>query len=440
MTHSRARFTRAIILAGVSQCIIASAFALSPGNAVVRWNANAGAAATKACIAPLNDPFHESRAYAMMHLAIHDALNAIDRRYQPYAYNQKAAPETSPDAAVAAAAHDVLVRVIKQLPQDMFPGTCIDDGLASAEAAYTAALADIPDGTAKTQGIVLGRAAAAATLAKRANDHADGGPFLNKNCPPSGPPGTYQCTPDRPFVAFELWANVTPFVLQDSAQFRPGPPYAVTDAKFKADLDEVKSVGGDGKTTPSARSDDQTEIALFWLESSPLKWSRIARTVATDKGLNIWESARLFALLDMALADGYVAMCASKNQYEFWRPVTAIRSGGDASWTPLQVTPPNQDYPSGHSIEGGVGAEALKQFFGTDKVSFQDCGATLPAGSTCYDPKPVLRSYTSFTQAADENAYSRILVGFHFRNATAEGTAYGRKIGERAATLLQPVK
>jgi hypothetical protein len=152
------------------------------------------------------------------------------------------------------------------------------------------------------------------------------------------------------------------------------------------------------------------------------------------------ESARLFAILDMALADGYVAMCASKNHYEFWRPVTAIRSGGDASWTPLQVTPPNQDYPSGHSIEGGVGAEVLKQFFGTDQISFQDCGAALPAGSTCYDPKPTLRSYTSFSQAADENGHSRILVGFHFRSATVVGTAYGRNIGERAATLLQAVK
>jgi hypothetical protein len=133
-------------------------------------------------------------------------------------------------------------------------------------------------------------------------------------------------------------------------------------------------------------------------------------------------------------------MSASKNHYQFWRPVTAIRSGGDASWNPLQVTPPNQDYPSGHSIEGGVGAEVLKQFFRTDQISFQDCGATLPAGSTCYDPKPVLRSYTSFSQAADENAYSRILVGFHFRNAAVVGTAYGRTIGERAATLLPPAK
>jgi hypothetical protein len=145
-------------------------------------------------------------------------------------------------------------------------------------------------------------------------------------------------------------------------------------------------------------------------------------------------------MLNMALADGYVAMVSGKNHYNYWRPVTAIHSGGDQTWTPLLPTPPDQDYPSGHSIEGGAGAEVLKQFFGTDQISFQDCGVALPAGSTCDDAKPVLRSFTTFTQAANENGYSRVLVGFHFRNATAEGTAYGRKIAERAATLLQPVK
>ena len=319
------RSIRTMILAGVSQLVIANAFAASPIMPSSVRTPAAGVAATKACIAPLDDPFHESRAYAMMHLAIHDALNAIDRKYQPYAYDKKADPGTSPDAAVAAAAHDVLVPLIKQLPAELLKAGCIDAGVAAAEAAYTAALASIPDGPAKTQGIALGQAAAAATLAKRAADHATKGPFLNKNCPPAGSLEPINARRAFPFIAFETWANVTPFVLQDNTQFRPGPPYAVTDAKFKADLDEVKKLGGDGKTTPSARTDDQTQIALFWLESSPLKWSRIARTVATDKGLDLWESARLFAILDMALADGYVAMGASKNHYNFWRPVTAIQ-------------------------------------------------------------------------------------------------------------------
>ena len=142
-------------------------------------------------------------------------------------------------------------------------------------------------------------------------------------------------------------------------------------------------------------------------------------------------------------------MVDSKNHYNYWRPVTAIQTGdtdgnpdttGNPAWTPLRPTPPDQDYASGHSIEGGAAAEVLKQFFGTDRISFQDCSVTLPVGSTCSDPSPVLRSYTSFSQAAAENAYSRILIGFHFRKSVEEGTDYGRKIGKRAVNhYLRPV-
>ena len=212
----------------------------------------------------------------------------------------------------------------------------------------------------------------------------------------------------------------------------------------------MKSLGGDDVTTPSARTADQTEIALYWWESSPLKWNRIARTVSADQGLTLWENARLFGLLNMALADGYIAMVDSKNHYNYWRPVTAIRTAdtddnpdttGDPTWTPLRPTPPNQDYASGHSIEGGAGAEVLKEFFGTDEITFQDCSETLAAGNTCSGATPVFRSYTSFSQAAAENAYSRILIGFHFRKSIEEGTEYGRKIGQRAANLyMRPVR
>jgi hypothetical protein len=418
------------------------------GDAVTVWNENAGVAATAACLPPLNNPLHESRIYAMMHVAIHDALNAIDRRSRPYALDVQAEPGASSDAAVAAAARDVLVVLIAQLPLELQTQACIDAGVASVEAAYTAALAAIPDNLGKAQGIGVGQAAAAAILDLRADDGAVG-PFLDFACPQDTVPGEYQCTPGFPFIAFEGWESVTPFVLNHSSQFRPGPPYAVDKQKYTADFNEVKSLGGDDVTTPSARTVDQTEIALFWWESSPLKWNRIARTVSAERALNLWENARLFGLLNMALADGYIAMVDSKNHYNYWRPVTAIQTAdtdgnpdttGDPTWTPLRPTPPNQDYVSGHSIEGGAGAEVLKQFFGTDEISFQDCSATLPAGSTCSDATPILRSYPSFSQAAAENAYSRILIGFHFRKSIEEGTEYGRKIGRRAANLfLRPV-
>jgi hypothetical protein len=142
-------------------------------------------------------------------------------------------------------------------------------------------------------------------------------------------------------------------------------------------------------------------------------------------------------------------MADAKNHYNYWRPVTAIQTGdtdgnpdtaGDPTWTPLHPTPADQDYPSGHSIEGGAGAQVLKQFFGTDDVNFITCSTTLPPGSKCNDASEVTRSYTSFSEAAAENAYSRILIGFHFRKAVEEGTEYGRKIGKRAANLyLRPV-
>jgi hypothetical protein len=294
----------------------------------------------------------------------------------------------------------------------------------------------------------VGQAAAAAILDLRAEDGAVG-PFLNFACPQDTNPGEYQCTPGTPFIAFEVWENVIPFAMKDSSQFRPGPPYAVGGKKYTADFNEVKSLGGDDVTTPSARTADQTEIALFWLESSPLKWNRIARTVSADQGLDLWKNARLFGLLNLALADGYIAMADAKNHYNYWRPVTAIQTGdtdgnpdttGDPAWTPLRPTPPDQDYDSGHSIEGGAGAEVLKRFFGTDEISFQACGVMLPAGSTCSDASPVIRSYTTFSQAAAENAYSRILIGYHFRKSVLKGTKHGRKIGKRAANLyLRPV-
>lgn len=158
----------------------------------------------------------------------------------------------------------------------------------------------------------------------------------------------------------------------------------------------------------------------------------------------------MFGLLNMAMADGYVAMMVSKNRYNYWRPVTAIRDADtdgnpdttvDLTWTPLVTTPPNQDYVSGHSIEGGAAGEVLRQFFHTDQIAFDDCSFTLPAGSTCGDAAPVLRSYTSFSQAERENAVLRILVGFHFRESVEEGIKYGEKIGQRAVNLfMRPVR
>jgi PAP2 superfamily len=417
----------------------AKAHPTARSNAVIAWNANAGEAAIAACISPIDNPLHESRLYAMAHVAIHDALNAIDRRSRPYAFSAKAKRGASPKAAVAAAAHDVLVPLLHQIPAP-FPAACGAAGAASVEADYVAALAAIPDGRAKTRGIEVGQAAAAAVLALRAADGANT-PLVVTDYEQGTNPGEYRFTPGTPFVFAPGWAGVTPFVLRDSSQFRPGPPYAVTSRKYTADFAEVKRLGGDDITTPSARTAEQTEIALFWVESSPLQWNRIARTVSADKRLDLWEQARLFGLLNMALADGYVGSFDTKYHYNYWRPVTAIQTAdtdgnpntsADPTWTPLVTTPPIPDYDSAHSVEGGAASKVLKRFFGTDRIRFRTCSLTLPPGSTCNDPAPVLRRYNSFSQAAAENGLSRILNGFHFRKAVDEGIEHGSKIGKRA--------
>jgi hypothetical protein len=418
------------------------------GDAVITWNNNAGQAALAACLAPTDNPLHESRMYAMMHIAIHDALNAIDRRSRPYALNTHVRG-ASPDAAVAAAARGVLVPLLQQLPppfSDCVTGKKVVEGV---EAEYAAAIDAIPHGLAKTRGLAVGRAAAAAILRARKADGSDT-PLFDKAYPQGTRPGEYRFTPGSDFAFAPGWSDVTPFVLNSSSQFRPGPPYAVTSKQYAKDFDEVKRLGGDGVTTPSARTADQTQVARFWVESSPHAWNRIARTIATRKGLDLWENARLFGLLNMALADGYIATFDTKYKaYNYWRPVTAIqnadtdgnpRTQADPTWTPLVTTPPIPDYDSGHSVEGGAAAEVLRQFFGTDHVRFENCSYTLPPGQTCTDASPVLRRYATFTQAAGENGLSRILVGFHFRKAVEEGIVHGTKIGEWAVNgFLQPV-
>jgi PAP2 superfamily len=434
--------TAAIVLALVAPS--ANAHPTVRSDAVTAWNANAGDAARAACISPIDNPLHESRLYAMTHVAIHDALNAIDSRSDPYVFEGEAKRRTSSDAAVAAAARHVLVPGIQQLPA---PQDCINAGVASVESDYATALGTIPDGSPKTRGAQLGQAAAAAILSLRAADGANT-PLVHAAYPQGAEPGEYRFTPGFPFALAPGWAGVTPFVLNDSSQFRPGPPDPVTGREYAADLREVKRLGGDGVTTPSDRTAEQTEIARFWVESSPLLWNRIARTVSAGSGMDLWEKARLFGLLNMGLADGYVGSFETKYHYNYWRPVTAIRSAdadgnrrtsGDPTWAPLVPTPPIPDYDSAHSVEGGVAATVLKRVLGTDKIDFETCSLTLPTGSTCDDKSPVLRTYAGFSQAAEENGLSRILVGFHFRKAVDEGIEHGRKIASHAVdNFLRP--
>ncbi len=408
------------------------------GAAVIEWNAVAGRAAVDACLSPTQNPLHEARMYAMAHIAIHDALNAIHRRFEPYAFAGRVERDTSAPAAVAAAARGVLVPTIRALPVS---ATCVIDGIANVEEHYTAQLAAISDGVAKQRGVSIGERAAAAIVAERADDGNDAQPLVDENYPQGDEPGEYRFTPGTPFAFGPRWGEVTPFVLRAASQFRAGPPYRLSSNRYARDVNEVQRLGGDGVGTPSARTPEQTEIARFWVESSPLAWNRIARTVASDRGLDLWDAARLFGLLNIAMSDGYVGTFETKYHYNFWRPVTAIRLAGtdgnpdtvaDPGWSPLVTTPPIPDHDSGHSVEGAAAAEVMRRVIGTDRVRFTACSNTMLAGSNCGEPSEVRRRFRSFSQAEAENGESRILVGFHFRHAVDDGLAHGRRIGDRA--------
>jgi len=363
-------------------------------------------------------PMPESRIYAMINVAMHDALNNIVPRYKTYALNNARDKDADANAAVAQAAHDVIVGLLP-------PAQTVADNL------LTTSLGTVPDGDSKTRGIALGKAAAKAILDLRANDGSDVAqiPYTQGTLP-----GEYRSTPpfDGPpfngFVAVPLWGEVTPFGLTSGSQFRPVPPYAINSPEYTADYNDVKTLGA---ATGSTRTPDQTQIAIFYLENAPLHFNRIARTLIGRYKLNPWESARLFALLQMAEADANIACLNAKFFYNYWRPITAIRLGdsdgnpntvGDPAWDVLAPpTPPVPDYPSNHSTNGGAGASILTNYFGTNNISYSQTSSSLPG---------VTRNLTGFSQSAMENALSRVYVGYHFRNACMKGVDQGYKVGQ----------
>ncbi len=384
-------------------------------NAVVHWNSVAEAAFTPS---QGTNPMAQSRTLAILHASMHDALNAIDRRYASYTPGLAAAPKASPDAAVAAAARDVLVRL---LPEQA----------ALVETAYGRALANVRDGQAKTTGIATGQAAAAATLNRRQNDGADRAATAYVPKPGTG---EYQFTAPFDFAAQPGWGGVTPFVI-DLREHALEGPQAVSSTRYARDFALVKDVG---HVNSSTRTAEQSQIAKFWYEDSPLGWNRIANSVMRQRGVDAWEAARAFTLLHFAMADGFIAGFDEKYRHRFWRPITAIhaaagdgnpRTEADAAWQPLLVTPPVPDYPSTHTVLGWAAAEVLIDLFG-DRVRYGMTSLTLPG---------VTRHYRGFSKAADENGLSRLYAGIHFEDAIRQGRRQGRSIGKATAEALAPL-
>jgi hypothetical protein len=428
---------------------VVSAAALWPGSAaavdsVSSWNS----IAVQATLTAGENGVVASRTIAIAQAAVHDALNAIDSRYERYAFTGNAQAGASADAAIAAAARDALVGTIAvgALPFAGFGSPASQaNAVAQIDAAYMTALAAIPDGLPKSDGIAVGQAAAAAILALRSTDHAT----TLVTYTPGTQPGDWQPTPnpvpfDPPAAADLLpavlpgWGDVTPFVLLRSSQFEPNGPPRLTSKQYARDYNEVKAIGEKNSATRTA---EQTSIARFWYEGSPAGWSRIARVVAESRGLDLWETARLLALVNLAMADGFIAGFQTKYDFNFWRPVTAIRAGdtdgnddtaADPTWSTLLNTPAIPDYTSTHSVLGSAAAEVLRRFFGDDNVSFTTTSGVPFAGLT--------RSFDSFSQAAAENGESRIYAGIHFRSAVGDGIKQGRKIGAFAFThTLRPL-
>lgn len=359
------------------------------------------------------DPLVGTRTLAMVHLAIHDAVNAVDRRYQPYAY---ATLDTQADAeaAAASAAHRVLA--------GLFPAQA-----ASLDAKLADSLAAVPDGPAETKGVALGQQVAAAVLQRRAND----GSAAVVGYAPSTGAGRFQFVP--PFDGFIFrpeWRFVTPFALDSVSQFRSGPPPALDSAAYRDAFNEVKATG---VLAGSNRSTEQTAYARFWYEDSDIGWNRITRDVVVRKKLSLHDTARLFGLVNIALADAYIAGWDAKFHHDFWRPITAIRAAGtdgndatapDLGWVPLLDTPPVQDHPSTHSVAGAAAAFVLAASLG-DATEFS------LTSSTAEDPAQT-RSFRSFSEAANENSDSRVRAGIHFRFAVDAGSEMGKRVGEHA--------
>lgn len=406
-------------------------------------------------------PGRSARAMAIVHIAMFDAINAIEGGFRSFTGIPRVTENTSVDSAIAQSAHDTLVAV--------FPSqaAAFDEELATD-------LSDIPSSEAKTRGIVLGQQAAAAILAQRSNDHSahaepvladDGGDWVTSNLP-----GRWRRDPVS-LINLALgahWGEVDPFVLQTANQFRtPAPPSMESQAYTNA-FREVKRLGGDGIVTPTERTADQTHIGLFWaydgtpsLCAPPRMYNQIALTIADAKNTNkVVDLARLLALINVAMADAGIASWESKFHYDFWRPVAGIREAdpgtgplgqgdgnpdtqGDVTFSPLgapasnltgpNFTPPFPAYPSGHATFGGALFETLRNFYKTDHIHFTFVSDEFNGVTVGNDGqvRPFLpRSFNRLSEAEEENGQSRIYLGIHWSFDKTEGIAQGRKVAD----------
>jgi membrane-associated phospholipid phosphatase len=394
-----------------------SAHSLNP---VIEWNRTLLAIVRTAGAQP--PTIHSTRSFAILHATVYDAVNNIDGIFSPYLVRlPDVSRRASRPAAADQAAHDVLVALYPAFQ-------------ATLDAELQQDLAQIADGENKSDGITVGQAVATQILSLRSSDGSGitPPPFV-----PGNQPGGYQLTPPNFGAAdFTQWPKVTPFALARADEFRPGPPPELTSDEYTSVFDEVKSLGFIHSTT---RTSEQTLIGTFWNGNIQDFWNEIAQTAALRHHLNLPQSARLFALLNISLADAAIAFFDAKYTYQFWRPVTAIQMAGsdgnpstepNPTWLPLTTkTAPDPSYPGAHSAISAAGAEVLRFFFGK-RFTFDVTSESL-AGVT--------RHFSGFSAAAEEAGLSRIYAGQHFRSDHIAGKRLGRQVAESVdETILLP--
>jgi hypothetical protein len=388
----------------IAAWVLFAAWLSSPVHAdvIMDWNARADALATEQ---KLSTPLH-SRLLALMHVAMFEAVNSIERRYQPYALKLTTDRNTSAEAAAATAAHDVLL--------SLYP---VQRG--ELDALLNRTLDMVAEGPAKQRGILLGRKVASDLLARQGSDGID----VAESWRPVTQPGVY--IPTTISVASTV-GGFKPWVMSRASQFRPAPPPALSSAVWTRDVNEIRDMGGLRSTR---RTPEQTDIARFWFLTGPRTYNPLVQQVAQAKKLDLVDCARLYALASMAAADSFIAVFDAKYAFNFWRPVTAIRNADqtgnaatprDASWLPLGDTPMHPEYPCAHCISSAAVATVLAGFTGDE---LGEISVSNPA-------MEMTRRWKRLSEYRDEVSNARIWAGFHYRFSTEVGKDMGQRIGE----------
>ena len=373
------------------------------------WNA---LAITTFSADPTKVPQETPLYMGFVQAAVYDAVVGIDGRYEPYRFDARAPRRTSAQAAAVAAAHEVLV-------------TYSPYAQANLDAAYAMSLAQIPDGKAKTHGIAFGILAADNLIAMRANDGRNAPVLFTQ--PPA--PGVWRPTPPAFLPMAVPWmGSVTPLLLRSGAQFgEPGPPPALTSARYTRDFDEVKALGS---ATSTARTPEQTNTALFFSGNAAVQFNAALRDQMTVRHPDIVDAARMFAAVDMSEADAIISVWHAKYLYGFWRPITAINladtdgnpaTTADPNWTPLLTTPPYPDYVSGYSGLTGAFTQALQDALDTRHLQATLTSTAVPGA---------VRSYDSGKSLRNDVVDARVWLGIHFRTADTGGVDMGRRVAD----------